>query len=69
MRAPESSLLAKYQGIKSRQLFHYLEGNTIGGDGCEHLSKANWPNIKKIHLGNFFIMKVAIQFMMTDAST
>ncbi len=26
--------------------------NIIGDDGCEHLSKASWPLLKLIYLGN-----------------
>ena len=31
------------------QLF-YLEFNNIGGEGCMHMSKAQWTNLQKLKL-------------------
>ena len=56
MRAPEPSELVKHFDIKSRQVFYNLDDNNIGDDGCERLSKANWPKIYQLNLGNFIII-------------
>jgi hypothetical protein len=35
--------------------FIYLGNNSIGDNGCELLSKANWQNLTYLNLGKIFI--------------
>jgi hypothetical protein len=33
------------------KIISYVGGNSIGANGCDHLSKADWKNLTYLYLG------------------
>jgi hypothetical protein len=52
----EECRLAVSKGNKFELVCGYTDFNKIGDKGCEHLSKASWPLLQKIDLGNYFMI-------------
>ncbi len=48
----EERRLAMSKGNKLELVFVNTGENIIGDKGCEHLSKASWPLLEYIELGN-----------------
>lgn len=51
MLVPEPDQLAKTIPFRLEYESGYVDGNQIGDEGCEHLSKTTWKNLSFLDLG------------------